>query len=197
MASIPPTTLLSISLHNHLNIFKALIFSHPPWQGCHVLYSSADQTLWKQPLKPVLQCSVWCACQIRMPEFCFGMKIYISNSCILVCWGWPTTACGLRVWLAVLWPSPHITPPSFLFLFFVFLSATISPCFDVLFACGMNGGTWTSPWHLQSSQRQSRQADTSGPGMAARPPSQDQTLSPQARRIASAGFRWEDGMLED
>lgn len=119
MASIPPTTLLSISLHNHLNIFKALIFSHPPWQGCHVLYSSADQTLWKQPLKPVLQCSVWCACQIRMPEFCFGMKIYISNSCILVCWGWPTTACGLRVWLAVLWPSPHITP-RLIFFFFCF-----------------------------------------------------------------------------
>lgn len=183
-ASTAPTALLSSTAQSSWNTLRALIFSHPPWQRCHVLYSSADQTLWKQPLKPVLQRSVSCACQIRMPEFCFGMKIYISNSCILVCWGWPTTVCGLRVWLAVIWPSPQTT---FIFSFFSLLPP---PHALMHLRVAWTEGTWTSPWRLQSSPTQSRQAGTSGPGMAAPPPSRDQIPSPQARQIASAGVRF-------
>lgn len=167
-----------------VEIHSALIFSHPPWQRCHVLYSSADQTLWKQPLKPVLQRSVSCACQIRMLEFCFGMKSYISNSCILVCWGWPTTVCGLTIWLAVIWPSPHTTS-----IFSFFFSSPLPHALMHL-RVAQTEGTWTSPWRLQSSLTRSRQAGTSGPGMAATPPSRDQIPSPQARQIASAGVRF-------
>lgn len=86
-----------------------------------------------------------------------------------------------------------------IFRAFLFLSLPQSLCGLMyrMICVAWSGSTWTSPWRQQSSQKQSRRAGTSGPGMAALPPSQDRTLSPLARRTASAGFRWEDGMLKN
>lgn len=58
-------------------------------------------------------------------------------------------------------------------------------------------GTWTSPWHLRSSQKWSRRAGTSGPGRAAPPRPPDRTLSSLARRTASAGLKFKKKKKEE
>lgn len=158
-----------------------------------VLLSTRDQTLSKHSVKLlVLQGNIWCVCQIKLQRFALVWKNTLVTAVFWLLWLtykslWPQglAACSLTL-------SSH-NPSLSLHLFF--FSPPSLYVLDVFARYG--SGTWTSPWHLRSSQKWSRRAGTSGPGRAAPPRPPDRTLSSLARRTASAGLKFKKKKKEE
>lgn len=103
--------------------------SQPPWQRCHMLCSVREQILSKYSPKLVLQDSIWCVCQMKIPAFCFGRKSYISNSCFLAAMADLLKSVAHRVsWL---FSDLVLTKPLSFCLFSFFLSSLCAGVFSM------------------------------------------------------------------